>query len=241
MSYNEYEHSDLIRPVDVKALQAQLQRHARLVDELQEERCKLQARCVELEKELDAFDKAENYFMRKAIVLEVELAALKTQKPVAWANDKGDAFGPRDVAGYNISKMTPLYAAPVPPVQELNWSELVAWWESGAEQLEGLKDIVSRMANITPVQEPLITALAECRDAFPVPAPGSELDGYYVSAIADPLAVPEFVRAALLREPLSDEEIQSIYINVHRAGNYGRNLETAFARAIEAAIKEQAK
>lgn len=31
------------------------------------------------------------------------------------------------------------------PAHALNWSELVAWWESGAEQWEGLRDIVSRM------------------------------------------------------------------------------------------------
>jgi len=33
------------------------------------------------------------------------------------------------------------------PAHALNWSELVAWWESGAEQWEGLRDIVSRMAS----------------------------------------------------------------------------------------------
>lgn len=41
----------------------------------------------------------------------------------------------------------------------------------------------------------LIAALAKCSDAFPAPVPGSELDGYYVGAIADPLAVPEYVVA----------------------------------------------
>lgn len=39
----------------------------------------------------------------------------------------------------------------------------------------------------------LITALAACRDAFPVPKPNTTLDGYYTSAMADPLAVPEYV------------------------------------------------
>lgn len=43
----------------------------------------------------------------------------------------------------------------------------------------------------------LITALAECRDAFPIPDAGSDLDGWYVSAIADPLEVPEYVKACL--------------------------------------------
>jgi len=39
----------------------------------------------------------------------------------------------------------------------------------------------------------LITALAACRDAFPVPDAGSRLDDWYCSAMADPLAVPEYV------------------------------------------------
>jgi hypothetical protein len=41
----------------------------------------------------------------------------------------------------------------------------------------------------------LIAALAACRDVFPAPDPDSELDGWHVGAIADPLAVPEYVRA----------------------------------------------
>lgn len=38
------------------------------------------------------------------------------------------------------------------PAQQLNWSELAAWWESGAEQWDGLKDIVLRMVH--PAQAP---------------------------------------------------------------------------------------
>lgn len=41
---------------------------------------------------------------------------------------------------------------PVQPAQKLNWSELAAWWESGAEQWDGLKDIVLRMVH--PAQAP---------------------------------------------------------------------------------------
>lgn len=41
----------------------------------------------------------------------------------------------------------------------------------------------------------LIVALAACRDAFPTPDQGSELDGWYVGAMADPLAVPDYIKA----------------------------------------------
>jgi len=38
------------------------------------------------------------------------------------------------------------------------------------------------------------------------------------------------------RVTLSDEKIQSIYISTYNLGQYGRNFENAFARAIEAEI-----
>ena len=40
------------------------------------------------------------------------------------------------------------------------------------------------------------------------------------------------------RAPLSDDEIQTIYLRTYDEGFYGRGLEIAFARAIEAAIKQ---
>lgn len=39
-----------------------------------------------------------------------------------------------------------------------------------------------------------ITVIAECRDVFPTPKIMTTLDSYYVEAMADPLAVPEYVR-----------------------------------------------
>jgi hypothetical protein len=43
----------------------------------------------------------------------------------------------------------------------------------------------------------LIHALAECRDAFEVPAYGSPLEEDWIRAINDPINVPAFVRAAI--------------------------------------------
>ena len=45
----------------------------------------------------------------------------------------------------NVAWQAFQYAQAAQPAHALNWSELVAWWESGAEQWEGLRDIVSRM------------------------------------------------------------------------------------------------
>lgn len=42
-------------------------------------------------------------------------------------------------------------------------------------------------------RDELVTALAECRDAFPAPKPFGTLDSYYVGAMSDPLAVPEYI------------------------------------------------
>jgi hypothetical protein len=139
MSYNEYEHSDLIHPVDIKALQARVVelegQVSRLAESntgrLQRERDALQARVAELETDRDEWKDAAlsaNERFKKAESLAAELQALRSQK---------------------------LGMVLVPPVRELNWSELVTWWESGAEQWDGLRVIVSRMIGAPPVREPL--------------------------------------------------------------------------------------
>lgn len=43
----------------------------------------------------------------------------------------------------------------------------------------------------------LITALANCRDAFPIPEHGSPLERTWAEAMADPLAVPHYVQAVI--------------------------------------------
>jgi hypothetical protein len=54
----------------------------------------------------------------------------------------------------------------------------------------------------------LITALAACRDAFPVPDAGSRLDDWYCSAMADPLEVPEYVKACVGASPVEPAQQQ---------------------------------
>jgi hypothetical protein len=52
--------------------------------------------------------------------------------------------------------------------------------------------------------EALLKALAECREAFPVPEAGSTLDGYWVSAVGDPFEVPAYIRAALAAQKVAE-------------------------------------
>jgi hypothetical protein len=41
------------------------------------------------------------------------------------------------------------------------------------------------------------TLLAECRDAFPIPEPGTQLEQLWAQAMGDPWSVPAYVSAAL--------------------------------------------
>lgn len=57
----------------------------------------------------------------------------------------------------------------------------------------------------------LITALAVCRGAFPVPYADSRLYDWYVGAMADPLAVPDYVKACVGASPVQPSQcLQSV-------------------------------
>jgi len=57
----------------------------------------------------------------------------------------------------------------------------------------------------------LITALAVCRGAFPVPYADSRLYDWYVGAMADPLAVPDYVKACVGASPVQPVQcLQSV-------------------------------
>ena len=64
--------------------------------------------------------------------------------------------------------------------------------------------------------EALTTALAACRDAFPVPASGSAAEFEWQGAMTDPLGVPAYVRACAAppaqeaRVPLTSQECRDI-------------------------------
>jgi len=84
----------------------------------------------------------------------------------------------------------------------------------------------------------LITALAACRDAFPVPKPDTTLDGYYTSAMADPLEVPEYVKACLGASPVDpdDSDINQVHdgsAQPSRANSNDIKYTVALQRSIE--------
>ena len=60
----------------------------------------------------------------------------------------------------------------------------------------------------------------------------------YGSPELQALILDKLQQAQPERAPLSDDEIQTIYLRTYNEGFHGRNLEIAFARAIEAAIKQ---
>ena len=71
-------------------------------------------------------------------------------------------------------------------------------------------------APATASHEALTTALAACRDAFPVPASGSASEFEWQGAMTDPLGVPAYVRACAAppaqeaRVPLTSQECRDI-------------------------------
>jgi hypothetical protein len=68
----------------------------------------------------------------------------------------------------------------------------------------------------------LLTALAECRDAFPVPAVGGELEGHWVSAMANPDEVPAYVKACI--ESAEKEAVPVAWEPIETAPKTGRTL-----------------
>ena len=93
--------------------------------------------------------------------------------------------------------------------------------------------------------EALTTALAACRDAFPVPASGSAAEFEWQGAMTDPLGVPAYVRACAAppaqeaRVPLSSQECRDILEEVDHY-NFAIDLIRAVEKhhGITAAQKE---
>ena len=96
--------------------------------------------------------------------------------------------------------------------------------------------------------EALTTALAACRDAFPVPASGSAAEFEWQGAMTDPLGVPAYVRACAappaqeVRTPLDEWDILQRAAGHSHPGTAGYDIELArfveSAHGITAAQKE---
>jgi len=89
----------------------------------------------------------------------------------------------------------------------------------------------------------LITALAACRDAFPVPDAGSRLDDWYCTAMADPLQVPEYVKACVGASPVQPERTLLEQYDLDQSSEYRKGYEDGRLRGFEVGqryAKEQA-
>ena len=69
----------------------------------------------------------------------------------------------------------------------------------------------------------LVTLIAECRDAFPIPAHGDPIENYWIAAIADPANVPAYLQEIAKRRPadsvLYDPKAVLDVFNSARAGS----------------------
>ena len=83
-------------------------------------------------------------------------------------------------------------------------------------------------------------SLHQARKPEPVWSDGTTplVEGGLISAGKVDRQIRAIMQAQPERAPLSDDEIQTIYLRTYNEGFHGRNLEIAFARAIEAAIKQ---
>jgi len=98
------------------------------------------------------------------------------------------------------------------PEQKLNWGELVAWWESGAEQWDGLKEIVQCMAHPAQPSEPKAEPCEA--GAMCLMCPDRDANADYQRGFSDGLAE--------LPEPLSADNLAWIDEQVAKAEPAGR-------------------
>ena len=59
--------------------------------------------------------------------------------------------------------------------------------------LDAIEQQSARLTALESERDEMIKALAECRDAMPIPEAGSSLEGHWVSAIASPLEVSGYI------------------------------------------------
>lgn len=69
----------------------------------------------------------------------------------------------------------------------------------GSDLIEFARALLAEQARTEQAwaESELLTAIAQCRDAFPIPEHGDPLERAWAEAMADPLNVPNYVRAAI--------------------------------------------
>lgn len=83
----------------------------------------------------------------------------------------------------------------------------------------------------------LITALAECRDAFPIPAPGSPQEVAWGAAMGDPESVPLYVQACVAIAKAEAEALR-LRLEIDPATSYdGIDCRDATIKALETDVE----
>lgn len=86
--------------------------------------------------------------------------------------------------------------------------------------IELVKQAIAELKEQTQQEDKLVSALAECRDAFPAPEPGAEGEQEWASAMGDPLCVPRFVQKMVsIQDSSQDHEqwLQQACDNIEQA------------------------
>jgi hypothetical protein len=105
------------------------------------------------------------------------------------------------------------------PIAEFHHARDAEFCDAARKHMPALLDALATLS--APVAQPgeadelsskALTIIAACRDAFPIPPPGSDAEEYWAQSIGDPESVPDYLRA-LARDAVagSVQLIESVF------------------------------
>ncbi len=173
---------------------------------------------MEAAKEIEILTAEREAYASAMDRMKAELAAIKAREPVAWRWRMNGQwhYGPEPLFKDGFTTQEPLYDKPILPVREPDWL------------LKTTQDLARAIARDNLPDVPQWEVFDD------LPGVISQIDNI----------VCGMERKKPVREPLSDAQINEIRL-VHGVTSSGRGIREvaqviSFARAIEAAIKEQA-
>ena len=120
---------------------------------LSQQLAEAQVQCKKLEQELDAFDKSENSFMRKAIELEALIEASRKQEPVAWlitaaGTKRKEVQLCKPYRLLTSERVRPLYASPKVAPDVLKDAEHMQWLDKNTTFMDIKKENPVALPNL---------------------------------------------------------------------------------------------
>lgn len=117
------------------------------------------------------------------------------------------------------------------------WDALLAWSHSDIDRCDALADNAEEIINaqLQAYGQQCAAHARKLAQEQSCPECHCHFVGSDVTAPGSTRLVNTAPQAQPVAQPLTDDAIQRIYIETHQNGFSGRNLETEFARAIEAA------